>query len=425
MMEFGHKLCGYENILAVQPFDNVYRRRRKLVHQQLGTKTAVISYQAVQEAESCKNALRILDRPAELADHMKTFAAAVVLKIAYGYSVEPTEADPLVSLIERMLMNVTSAFVPMAWIVDVFPAFKYLPVGWPGASFKTTAKLWKSTCEAAAQVPYSFTVQQMDTYANQPSYVSRALEYHADVLTKETEGDIKWTAATLYAAGTETTSATLTSFILAMIMFPNVQQKAQEEIDRVIGRGRLPSFKDQENLPYINRIVTESYRWFPNLPMGIAHQSDEDLVFAGFDIPKGTCIFPAIWGICHDPQLYPNPSDFDPDRYLDARNEPDPREVVFGFGRRICPGRFLAEASIFISIAHILAAFKIGKATDQYGADIEVKLAARAADLASQTNHVDTFAYSIVPRTEAHAKLIREVGAEQSWDGDSSLLGQM
>lgn len=71
-MEFGHKLCGYENLLPIQPFGNTYRRRRKLVHRQFGTKAAVIPYQTIQDEESRRNALRILNRPEELVEHMKT-----------------------------------------------------------------------------------------------------------------------------------------------------------------------------------------------------------------------------------------------------------------------------------------------------------------------------------------------------------------
>lgn len=338
----------------------------------------------------------------------------------YGYTVEPAGVDPLVSLIERMLDNVSAAFVPMTWIVDMFPPLQHLPVCL-GASFKNTAKSWRMTCEAAVQVPYSFTVQQMEAGIHQPSYVSNVLEYETNTLKAQTEDDIKWTALALFAAGTETTSATLTSFILAMIMFPSVQCKAQEEIDRVIGTDRLPTFDDKAKLPYISRVVTEAYRWFPILPLGIPHYADEDILYEGYNIPKGASILPAIWGICHDPALYSNPADFDPDRYLSPRNEPDPREVAFGFGRRICPGRFLAESSIFISITHILAVFTIGKAVDEHGMEIEVKVEPQVKDLASDTNHVNSFAYSIVPRTETYAKLIRDTG-KQPMSGDGKAL---
>jgi cytochrome P450 len=84
-------------------------------------------------------------------------------------------------------------------------------------------------------------------------------------------------------------------FFLAMIVFPDVQRKAQEEIDRVVGPDRLPSFDDRDNLPYINAIVKEILRWHPVAPMGVPHVSTEDDLYDGYLIPKGALVLPNIW----------------------------------------------------------------------------------------------------------------------------------
>jgi len=82
-----------------------------------------------------------------------------------------------------------------------------------------------------------------------------------------------------------------------MTLYPEVQQKAQEEIDRVVSNKKLPGIEDRENLPYVNAIVKEVLRWHPVTPMGFPHLTTEDDVFNGYLIPKGALILPNIWYI--------------------------------------------------------------------------------------------------------------------------------
>lgn len=82
-----------------------------------------------------------------------------------------------------------------------------------------------------------------------------------------------------------------------MTLYPEVQRKAQEEIDRVLGAGRLPKMTDRANLPYIDAVVKETLRWHPVAPMGIPHMSVEDDMYEGYHIPKGSLFLPNIWYI--------------------------------------------------------------------------------------------------------------------------------
>ena len=83
-----------------------------------------------------------------------------------------------------------------------------------------------------------------------------------------------------------------------MTLFPEVQRKAQEEIERVVGNDRLPGFDDRENLPYVDACVKEALRWHPVAPMGVPHQTTEDDIYEGYYIPKGALILPNIWYLC-------------------------------------------------------------------------------------------------------------------------------
>lgn len=80
-----------------------------------------------------------------------------------------------------------------------------------------------------------------------------------------------------------------------MPLYPEVQKKAQEEIDRVLGTSRIPKVADRASLPYIDAVVKEVLRWHPVAPMGIPHMSIEDDVWEGYFIPKGSLLMPNIW----------------------------------------------------------------------------------------------------------------------------------
>lgn len=80
-----------------------------------------------------------------------------------------------------------------------------------------------------------------------------------------------------------------------MVVYPEVQRKAQMEIDQVIGTDRLPGFQDRQNLPYIDAMVKEVLRWHPVAPMGLPHMTTEDDIYKGYLIPKGAYLLPNIW----------------------------------------------------------------------------------------------------------------------------------
>lgn len=144
--------------------------------------------------------------------------------------------------------NFSSAFVPLAWMVDIVPQLRYLPEGFPGASFKKTAREWYEVTRKVYDAPFSFVQELMAAGTNRPSFVSSLIERlrHGSEdgeLCKEDEEAIKQSAAILYGGGADTTISSLTSFTLAMLLFPEVQRKAQREIDNVVGSSRLPSFE--------------------------------------------------------------------------------------------------------------------------------------------------------------------------------------
>ncbi|KAH8736210.1 cytochrome P450 [Ilyonectria robusta] len=176
-------------------------------------------------------------------------------------------------------------------------------------------------------------------------------------------------------------------------MTPEVQRKAQEEMDCVTGNERLPGFLDRGNLPYIESVVKEIHRWSPIPPFGMPHLADADLVYKDHLIPKGAVLVPAVWWFLYDPEVYINPSPFSPERYLEPRNELDPMNT--------------------------LAAFNISKAVDEQGLEIEAKLEATPGIV----NHLADFLYNNALRNTEQAELIQAIEIElPQEESDVSLL---
>jgi cytochrome P450 len=170
---------------------------------------------------------------------------------------------------------------------------------------------------------------------------------------------------------------------LAMVAYPETQARAHAELDAVVGRSRLPTFADSPHLPFIRAMVKETLRWRPLSPSGPPHRSTEDDWYKGTFIPKGTVCIANVWHLNRDPEIFgKNPDHFDPTRYLDASRNiaPGMSEIkerghfTYGFGRRICVGRHMADNTLFINIAVLLWAAKIGRKKDASGSFVPLDL---------------------------------------------------
>lgn len=324
-----------------------------------------------------------------------------------------------------MMTNFSTAAVPGSYLVDIIPALRFVPEFLPGAGFKTIARKFNKAITAGAQVPYQFVQRQMASQNFNQSFTSRLIQQctmeagENATLSPEDENAIMWTSTSLYGAAADTTTITLTAFTLAMIKYPDVQRKAQEEIDAVVGTGRVPTYGDRENLPYVDAIVKEALRWWPIAPMGFPHTTDADIEYNDHHIPKGAYLLPAVWWFMNDPDVYADPERFDPERHLSPRNEPDPSLESFGYGRRACPGRFFADAGLFLNIVKSLACFTITRAVGKDGKEIAVDVKSKPGVLHYPTE----FKFKVEPRSQKHVDLIRRIERENPWGhGDEGLL---
>ncbi|KLO20176.1 CyP450 monooxygenase [Schizopora paradoxa] len=365
-------LRQFDWILSFFPYGERMRKYRAIFHK-FFQPIVIPEYHSVMENEVIKMLRGLKEDPEQYEKHVRRFPGAVIMKNVYGYEVQD-EKDPYVAMGEACI---SQAFdVEDYLFLDFFPWMRHLPEWFPGASFIGEAKELRKLSRAVQFDAHNMTKERMKRGDAPECMTTVLLEDH-----REKEGDvdaeedlhIASASALAYAAAVDTTASTIMTFILAALLDPEIQEKGQEELDRVLGKGTLPTFADRGSLPYVQAICFEAIRWEPIVPIGLVHATSADDVYNGQFIPAGTMVFGNAWHILHDPVRFPEPDKFKPERWLGPETENGPipvQKVAFGFGRRICPGRHWADSAVFIAVASILASFNIERAKDANGVPI-------------------------------------------------------
>lgn len=321
----------------------------------------------------------LLEQPEHFMEHVHFLSGSLILDVVFSFDVRP--GDAILALAERAVDTTKAIIAAGVWLVDVVPILKYIPSWFPGAGFKRIAAKWKTDVNKMFDVPYAKFKDSMREGSATPCFASALLSGAEDdnggVIDNQDEVFISLTG-TAYVAGSDTLSDALSTFLLAMIAFPEKQRAAHEALDCVLERKRLPGVEDRDALPHITALAYEVLRWHPVVPLSIPHRTTADSYYKGYYIPAGSTIFPNSWAILHDEALYPEPHLFKPERFLDEDGSLHAHArypiEAFGYGRRICPGRHFAHDALWLAIAHILAVFKIERALDEDGNEIEPKL---------------------------------------------------
>jgi cytochrome P450 len=322
------------------------------------------------------------------------------MRMFYGLKLH--KDDDFVKLNDDLISVASLAGAPAGYLVNVFPLLRYLPAFFPGTGFKEMAKRGNELASRMFSFPVDVLKEKIANGEAEPSFLSPYIQNaHPNSMDLYAAQSV---AGTAYSAGVETSTSVILTFVLAMLHYPDVQRKAQEEIDSAMP-GRLPTFEDMEKLPYVSALVSECYRWATPAPLGLPRLLTVDDIVMGYKLPKGTIVMPNSWGILRDEGMYPQPTEFMPERFLGKENQPDPREHVFGHGRRICSGRFLADQTVWLSIASILTAFTVTPAKDENEHHV-VPPYEYTTGVMSRPKDFDC---CIVPRSESMVKIIRTV----------------
>ncbi|KAI0334223.1 CyP450 monooxygenase [Cubamyces sp. BRFM 1775] len=411
------EMTGWIWALVFKRYGAEWRDTRRVFWQHFHPKV-VGTFRPVQLREAQELLRRLLRVPNDLEGEIKMSMIATTLTVAQGLP----EGDITHRWVDAMMdtvMGFTEASRPFGYLVEVFPWLRYVPAWVPGMDWKRNVLEWREPTEVIRDKPFKLAQAAMDREEAMPSMLSQLLEdlaYLSGPDAEREEAAIKDATSSVVVAGVDTTSATLIGFFCAMLMNPKVQKRAQDELDLVVGPARLPSHDDRDFLPYINAIVKESLRWHTVLPLGIAHRCMEEDQYRGWRIPKGAVVLANVWSILHDPTAYPDPDIFRPERFLeDGDGAPaevlDPGSIMFGFGRRVCPGRHFAEDTLFIYIASILHVYDILPARDAHGEPIFVEAQATPGFL----SYIKPFRYLVRPRSKAAEALIRREGPDSQY----------
>ncbi|KAK7049406.1 hypothetical protein VNI00_006007 [Paramarasmius palmivorus] len=360
------KLLGWHEIsTAFLPYGDDWRAHRRL-YQKGFRSDAALQYFHIQADKVREFLANVLRQPDDFMSHTRTLSAAIVMAIVYGHDVAPT-ADRFVEIAEKAVGTLSELTSPSGSVVNLFPSLRFLP-GWlPGCGFKQRAAESRLLVSEMTNVPFESVRKDMAIGVAKPSLLARLLEDHdmkgGGGLQEEY---IKRIAATAYGAGAETTASLLETFFLAMTLHPTVQEKAQKEIEHILGKDQLPTLEDRSRLPYIEAIYRETIRWSPIVPLAIPHCTVADDIVDGYFIPKGTTVIGNVWAITRDPIAYPDPESFVPERFLKEDGTPneDDMSVIFGFGRRICPGRHVASSTSWLAMACLITLFDIRPTKD-------------------------------------------------------------
>ncbi|KIJ51010.1 hypothetical protein M422DRAFT_158706, partial [Sphaerobolus stellatus SS14] len=372
-----HELMGFGETTAFLPYGDKWRKHRILFNQQMN-KRAIDQFEGSQY-EAIGELLRsILDSPTRTHDHFRHMTGSIVLRFAYGYKAKAKD-DPIYGVLNSNGAAFARAIIPGAFLVDNIPILRYVPGWFPGTEFQRFATETRKRLQHSRELPFQRAKAELRAGNAPPSFMANALtELGTDDESNEDVQAVKWVANAFWAAGTDTTAATIAAFVRAMSTFPRIMKKAQKEIDEAVGHTRLPEFSDRPALPYLDAILKETMRWAPIFPAALPHSTTVDDVYEGYQIPAGSIVIPNVWRILKDPGTYPDPSVFRPERFLPDENggicEKDPTLTgAFGYGRRICAGKNLAEATVWLTIATLLWAFDFSNPRDENGKKLDPK----------------------------------------------------
>ncbi|KAG1837779.1 cytochrome P450 [Suillus subalutaceus] len=334
-------------------YGDEWRLCRRLFHQTFRLESALKFY-PMQIRRAREMVVNLVDDPQHYYDHFATFSLSVVMSTVYDYNISARD-DPVVQTVIKALVPGLTLLTPeRALMLKTFPFLLKLPDWCWGSSIKRSARTSTERVNQMADVPFQYVQQHMadSSFDVQSSMVAenlRRMEMQEEAFKPAFKNALRKAATTAIIASYETTAAT-------------VMKRAQAEIDSVIGRDRLPTFEDRASLPYIDAVVRETFRWQPVTPLGVPHATSSDDIYNGYFIPKGAL---------HEMKSgTPDASRFMPERFIDvngALTSDDPAQYIFGLGRRICPGRYTADASAWCSIATMLATLHIASAKDDQG----------------------------------------------------------
>ncbi|KAG6331183.1 hypothetical protein ID866_7904 [Astraeus odoratus] len=385
-----YRLFGIGRMTPLMKYGDDWRIHRKLFHLSLGPHV-VEKYHDLYINNAHKLLRDLQQDGSNYAEHIKLFSSALGLELTYGRKAE-SKKDSTIQLVSEVFDIIgPGTTAECGGLLLAFPILEHFPSWFPGLGFTREAPRCRRMIANLSDVPFDEAKEQLESGVLQRCLVSDFLT-HGGV----DESAAKDAATGVYLAAVESTSSTLETLILLMLLHPDVQEKIHAEFDTIIGRGILPTFKDRPRLPYMQAALYESMRWHPVFPLGVPHSTTTSDIYNGYYIPKGSIVIFNVWAMSRN---CPDPERFDPGRHLtpDGQLTLEAQQnniLFFGFGRRVCPGRFFADNALWAAAAIMLSALRFEKARDDSGNLIQVE----PAFTHGQVSHPMPFSCSVMSR---------------------------
>ncbi|KAI1817110.1 cytochrome P450 [Poronia punctata] len=394
-----------------------FKRNRRLGRLHLNEKVSRV-YALYQDLENKAMLVDFLERPELFIDHFKRFTTSVTARIVYGSRVLAHNNSIHKALFLSFDRFSEICFSSAATLLDMYPLLRLLPD--PLLPAKKLARGYHQAERENFMQLYQDLKKKTREDTAPPCFCREMVRVQEEEGLSDVEA--AYTCGSLLQGGLGSTVETLTGFVKAMVLFPNVVKTAQTELDRVCG-DRIPDLSDWTNLSYVRGCVKEVLRWLPAGPLGIPHALTTDDEYMGYKLPKGATVICNVRAIHHDPDRYPNPWDFDPTRWIhddetaaqSATNADVTKRdhFAFGAGRRLCQGIFIAERSLFLAISRLLWGFNFKRVVDiDSGAEIPIP---GPEDLQGGMFVMPRpFRATVVPRDEEKERLVRQAWNEAS-----------
>jgi cytochrome P450 len=403
------ELMGLNQSFSLLRYCAAWKDQRKLCHLALNP-GAIKGYSNLQAEAVVLFLDSLVENPSDFMSQLRLAAGRIVLSMTYGVPVNSPGSMKLIDELEIVMDTIGKGMMPGAYLVDIFPWLRHIPSWVPFNNIHAIATEGRTRLLRVVGLPFERVKQQLSSSSQNTSFTATCLQAEG---ATDMEHHIRWAAGSMYGAGSETTMGTTLTFILAMALYPDIQAKIRMELDRIVGHGQLATLDDRSRLPYVNATIKETFRWDPVVPLCLPHFTSEEDVYQGFRVPKGTIVFPNVWAISRDKISRIPPDEFAPERFIDTcveRTALDPYSYAFGFGRRICPGRFFADNSIFLFVTGLVSNFVISPAAGSDGKHALLMTPFKQGLM----RFPESFQVSILPRSEQLAAELQARAREMS-----------
>ncbi|KAH6891595.1 cytochrome P450 [Coprinopsis sp. MPI-PUGE-AT-0042] len=405
------RLSRHSWSLAFMNCGQKWRDHRRTFHRFFNRKE-VHQFRPIIEEEIPTFLKALVSRPDDFREATHHFFGTIIMRAAYGDD-DPEYNKKLTTEADRFLARFLEVMTPGKFLVGFLPSMQHIPSWFPGAGWRRALEDFAIWNDRFISVPFEDTKARMRSGTQWSLFRSMAAELIEELPEEDSldfdykEEVAKNTCAAAYLAGADTTVSTALSVMLALTMYPDVQRKAQEQVDSVVGQDRLPVFSDFEKLPYLQAVIKEAGRWHAVVPLALPHVSVEEDIYNGMRIPAGTMVMSNGWAVMHDPKNFVDPFEFKPERYLKSNGQIDSavldhHSTSFGYGRRTCPGRYLSDETLTSMMAAFLTCFKIEPAEGQ-----KEPLTLRTSS--SAVSYPLPFECKIEPRSQHYVSLINNL----------------